>query len=74
MEKSLFSFIWKYSARQQIFILMVTVLSYPVVYFLLELPKLIVNDAVQGENFPRSVLGFDFDQIPYLVLLCCTFL
>lgn len=74
MEKSLFGFIWKYSARQQIFILMVTVLTYPVVYFLLELPKLIVNDAVQGDNFPRDVLGFDFDQIPYLVLLCFTFL
>ncbi|MET1414668.1 ATP-binding cassette domain-containing protein [Roseibium sp. HPY-6] len=53
---------------------MVTVLTYPVVYFLLELPKLIVNDAVQGDNFPRNVFGFDFDQIPYLVLLCCTFL
>lgn len=74
MEKSLFGFIWKYSARQQIFIIMVTVLTYPVVYFLLELPKLIVNDAVQGDNFPRDVLGFDFDQIPYLVLLCLTFL
>lgn len=74
MEKSLFSFIWRYSARQQIFILLITVLTYPVVYFLLELPKLIVNDAVQGDNFPRTVLGFDFDQIPYLVLLCCTFL
>lgn len=74
MEKSLFRFIWKYSARQQIFILLVTVLTYPVVYFLLELPKLIVNDAVQGDNFPRTILGFDFDQIPYLVLLCFTFL
>ncbi|CTQ56277.1 putative ABC transporter ATP-binding protein [Roseibium album] len=74
MEKSLFRFIWKYSSRQQIYILLVTVLSYPVVYFLLELPKLIVNDAVQGDNFPKSVFGFDFDQIPYLVLLCFTFL
>ncbi|CTQ60330.1 MAG: ABC transporter transmembrane domain-containing protein [Roseibium album] len=74
MEKSLFRFIWKYSARQQIFIILVTVFTYPVVYFLLELPKLIVNDAVQGDNFPRDILGFDFDQIPYLVLLCFTFL
>ncbi|GAB4529053.1 MAG: ABC transporter ATP-binding protein [Roseibium sp.] len=74
MEKSLFGFIWKYSARQQIFILLVTVLTYPVVYVLLELPKLIVNDAVQGDNFPRTILGIDFDQIPYLVLLCFTFL
>jgi putative ABC transport system ATP-binding protein len=74
MEKSLFGFIWKYSARQQIFILMVTVLTYPVVYVLLELPKLIVNDAVQGDNFPRTILGVDFDQVPYLLLLCFAFL
>lgn len=74
MEKSLFGFIWKYSARQQIYILLVTVLTYPVIYVLLELPKLIVNDAVQGDNFPRTILGFDFDQIPYLFLLCFTFL
>lgn len=74
MEKSLFSFIWKYSARQQIYILLITVLTYPVIYILLELPKLIVNDAVQGDNFPRTFFGIDFDQIPYLVLLCCCFL
>lgn len=74
MEKSLFSFIWKYSSRQQIYILMVTVLTYPVIYILLELPKLIINDAVEGDNFPRTFFGFDFDQIPYLFLLCCIFL
>jgi len=74
MEKSLFSFIWRFSSRQQIFILCVTVLTYPVTYILLELPKLIVNDAVQGSGFPRSVFGFEFDQISYLVLLCLTFL
>ena len=63
MEKSLFRFIWQYSARQQMVILLITVLSYPVSYILLELPKLIVNDAIQGELFPREVLGFEFDQI-----------
>ncbi|WP_289033309.1 ATP-binding cassette domain-containing protein [uncultured Roseibium sp.] len=74
MEKSLFSFIWKFSAKQQIFILLVTVLSYPVSYVLLELPKLIVNDAVQGDDFPRDIFGFEFDQISYLLLLCVGFL
>lgn len=74
MEKSLFRFIWQYSARQQMVILLITVLSYPVSYILLELPKLIVNDAIQGDLFPREVLGFEFDQISYLVLLCFVFL
>ncbi|WP_417684553.1 ABC transporter transmembrane domain-containing protein [Roseibium sp.] len=74
MEKSLFRFIWRFSARQQIFILLVTVLSYPISYVLLELPKLIVNDAVQGDDFPRAVFGFEFDQVSYLFLLCISFL
>lgn len=74
MEKNLFSFIWKFSARQQIFILLITVLSYPVTYILLELPKLIVNDAVQGDGFPRAVLSLELDQISYLVFLCFSFL
>ncbi|WP_417694057.1 ATP-binding cassette domain-containing protein [Roseibium sp.] len=74
MEKSLFRFIWRFSARQQLFILLVTVFSYPISYVLLELPKLIVNDAVQGDSFPREVFGFEFDQISYLVLLCVGFL
>jgi len=74
MEKSLFRFIWKFSGRQQLFILLITVLSYPIGYILLELPKLIVNDAIQGDGFPRAVFGFEFDQISYLGLLCLTFL
>lgn len=74
MEKSLFSFIWRYSARQQLVILLITLIAYPVTYALLELPKLIVNDAIQGENFPREVATFEFDQISYLVLLCLAFL
>lgn len=74
MEKSLFKFIWRYSAPQQLTILLITVIAYPVTYVLLELPKLIVNDAIQGENFPREVYGFEFDQVSYLVVLCLAFL
>lgn len=74
MEKSLFKFIWRFSARQQMVILLITVVSYPVTYILLELPKLIVNDAIQGVSFPREVYGFEFDQVSYLVLLCMAFL
>lgn len=74
MESSLFRFIWKYSSRQQIIIMLITVLSFPALYMMLEVPKLIVNDAIQGENFPRTVLGFEFGQIQYLFALCVGFL
>ncbi|WP_334174837.1 ABC transporter transmembrane domain-containing protein [Pseudoxanthobacter sp.] len=74
MKKTLFGFIWRYSKRQQIFIVLITVLSFPLVYASLELPKLIVNDALQSSKFPREVWGYELGQIHYLVLLCCGFL
>lgn len=74
MESSLFRFIWKYSARQQITIVLITVLSFPALYMMLEVPKLIVNDAIQGDGFPRVVLGVELGQIPYLFALCVGFL
>jgi len=74
MEKSLYRFIWRYSARQQLIILVLTVASFPILYMSLELPKQIVNDAIQGTDFPREILGMEFGQIQYLVLLCIGFL
>lgn len=74
MQKTLFKFIWHFSWREQLFILLITVFSFPLVYMSLEVPKWIVNNAIQGEQFPQSFLGYQFDQIPYLVLLCMIFL
>ncbi len=74
MEKSLFRFIWKYSTRQQIIILLITFVSFPIVYLSLELPKQIVNDAIAGRDFPRGILGIELTQIQYLLILCFTFL
>ena len=74
MERSLFRFIWKYSKKQQLVILFITTLSFPLLYIMLELPKLIVNDAIQGHGFPRNVAGFELEQIPYLLVLCFAFL
>ncbi len=70
MPSSLFRFIWRYSASEQMMLLAMTVATFPLLYATLELPKTIVNDAVGGEDFPRAVLGYEFDQIPYLWLLC----
>ena len=74
MERTLFGFIWRYSKRQQIIILAMTVVSFPILYMTLELPKWIVNDAISGTNFPKTIFGFELDQIPYLVTLCLIFL
>lgn len=67
-------FVWRHSARDQIGILIVTLLGMPLLYLSLELPKRIINEAIGGSAFPRTVLGVDLGQIDYLVLLCALFL
>ena len=51
MEKQFFSFVWRHSKREQIFILVLTVVSFPLVYISLEIPKIIINDAISGRDF-----------------------
>jgi len=74
MEARFFKFVWRHSKREQVIILVLTVLSFPLVYISLEIPKMIVNDAISGRDFPREVLGFELQQIPYLLTLCGAFL
>lgn len=74
MERTLFQFIWKYSKRQQLVLLLVTVLSFPFLYASLELPKRIINDAIGSETNIISVFGYDLTQVEYLLLLCLGFL
>ncbi|MEQ8666144.1 MAG: ABC transporter transmembrane domain-containing protein [Rhodospirillales bacterium] len=70
----MFRFIWHFSKRQQITLLLITALSYPFYYYSLDLPKTIVNDAIDGTEFPRNVFGVDFSQIEYLMVLSFAFL
>lgn len=74
MERNLYRYIFKHSMPQQLTLLVMTGVSFPFLYAFLELPKLIMNEAIQGTNFPKEFLGFEFDQIPYLFLLCGLFL
>src|SRR5688500_19815507 len=74
LEPSIYRFILRYSLRDQIYLVVVTLLSFPFLYYSLELPKLIINHAIGGAVFPVEILGYSFEQIPYLVLLCTIFL
>lgn len=74
MEPTLFSFIWKHSKRQQIWLLALTIVSFPFLYISLELPKRIINDAIGSVNQTIDVFGYSFDQIEFLLLLCFAFL
>ena len=74
MSKTFISYVWQHSARRQIYVLFLTILSFPLLYMTLELPKQIINDAVQGGHFPVEFFGFSFDQVPYLIFLCFAYL
>ncbi|WP_425044512.1 ABC transporter transmembrane domain-containing protein [Primorskyibacter sp. S87] len=74
MEPTLFSFIWKYSKRQQFFLLLLTVLTFPFLYASLELPKRIINDAIGAVNSTKTLWGVELTQVQYLMLLCFAFL
>lgn len=74
MEKSIFTFIWKYSKKDQLTLLMVTLLTFPILYISLELPKRIINDAISGSSEGVVFAGISLSQIQFLLLLCAAFL
>ena len=74
MPKSVFAYIWRYSRLQQIILTLVTLFSFPFLYYSLDLPKLIVNEAIGGAGSPYDVLGVELDQIEYLFALSGIFL
>jgi ABC-type multidrug transport system fused ATPase/permease subunit len=73
MESSIFGFIRRYSWRQQLVILAMTGVSLPFLYLSLDLPKIIINQALSGSG-PFEVFGFDLEQLDYLMVLCGFFL
>ncbi len=74
MEPTFFRFIFKYSWRQQLFLLALTCLSFPFLYYSLELPKIIVNRAIGSTAFPVVIFEREISQIQYLLALCLLFL
>lgn len=81
MEPSIFHFIWRYSRPQQIFLTAVIILYFPIQYLTLELPKIIVDDAIRAEGAPpyeTGVFGMTvsvgLDQVDFLLVLCVVYL
>ncbi len=75
MDKSILRFILRYSAKQQLVVVALTILSWPILYATLELPKSIVNEAIGGKaGWTRGILGETMEQVTFLVILCFGFL
>src|SRR5947207_6272182 len=79
LERSLFGFIIRYSKRDQLLIVPLVVASMVVYYLSLDLPKTIINQAIQGVGFRdadsvKHFLGMDLERLPYLFALSLLFL
>ncbi|MEL6577932.1 MAG: ABC transporter ATP-binding protein, partial [Pseudomonadota bacterium] len=74
MDKTIFAFIWRHSKRQQLWLLLLTFVSFPFLYLSLELPKRIINDAISGEPGMRDFFGLEVSQVALLAILCAGFL
>ncbi len=73
MDRNIFRYILRHSLKAQILILAMTVGSFPFLYVTLELPKIIINDALAGSG-QRTMLGQTLTQVHYLFALCGLFL
>lgn len=67
MERSLYRYIFLHTWRNQIQLLLVTAISFPLLYINLEIPKRIINQAIGGVNIPATFLAFEVTQISYLM-------
>ena len=60
MSRSLFRYIWRHSRRDQLIIFMVVIASLPFFYVSLDLPRRIVNEAIQGKAFDKGRMTAPF--------------
>jgi len=74
MEKSIYKYILRHTTKDQIFLVVLTLASMPLVYYSLEVPKLIINKAIGGGAGVFDVFGYEVTQIQYLLLLSFLFL
>ena len=74
IEKSVFRYILRHTVRQQGFLIALTLISMPFVYFSLEVPKLIINEAIGGAAPTFQLLGYELIRVQYLLALSGIFL
>ncbi|MGI9510878.1 MAG: ABC transporter transmembrane domain-containing protein [Geminicoccaceae bacterium] len=73
MDRSIFRYILRHSKTAQVTILALTAVSFPFLYASLDLPKIIINDAMTNSD-GGTIFGVELDQVSYLFSLCGIFL
>lgn len=67
-------FILRYSRGAQLGLIAAGLLSMPVLYVTLELPKTIINNALAEEHLPQEYFGQAISQVSHLFILCAAYL
>ncbi len=62
---TVFQFAWKHTKPQQIWVLVIVLLSMPTYFFALDIPKRIVNGPIQGGGYPTEDARQTFMQIAF---------
>ncbi|MCP4876434.1 MAG: ABC transporter ATP-binding protein [Gammaproteobacteria bacterium] len=73
MEPSFYKYILHHSKKDQIGLVLLSLVSLPLIYVTLELPKRIIN-LLEGLDIPESFFGHEFDRLTYLMILSVAFL
>src|SRR5271154_5437803 len=75
MERSMYQFVLKHSPRETAILIALTILSLPVYYVTLDIPKNVFNQGIlaKGITFPYHLFGYQLTQVPYLFWLCFLF-
>jgi putative ABC transport system ATP-binding protein len=73
LDPSIYGFILHYSRREQIYLIVVTLLSFPFLYVSLQIPKYII-DTIAGKTSSKELFDLDISQVSYLLVLCGAFL
>lgn len=71
---SISQFIRRYTFQNQLLIALGALLTIPITFSILELPKLIINNAINSESYTESSTSTYLSQIEYLILLCSFYL
>ena len=71
---SVFRYVLRYTRFSQVFLLLTALLTLPLLYAGLELPKQIINNAISSDHFPVVLSSYSFTQTEYLFLLCAAYL
>ena len=74
MDQNIYHFILRYSWKSQLFLLLLTLCSFPFLYYSLELPKQIINQAISAFDPETSFFGYSVGQVEYLMILSGLFL